>query len=480
MIEVLEIWWKEPDGIYTCTLGNRQIELSAPKKNPFWHGEYPFTVCTTRPDLFSIPGRSQVERIAHLQEAHWDLENQTRDNVRLINNAIFIIGDEVTDVDALEFEPGARWAVEGNPNEMVMPWQPNAISADSRSPPRPARAEDAEPRRRPPVHLDLGGAHRRRGHRDRSGAVDEHRRACDRPPEGALAYAYERIGQQRTELNQQFLRTSIMVEKIGLDNESEFVEVAPYLLQGAYKFDIAPMVESLMRSERRAEANAMFQTFLQAAGLYMALANAGAATAAERGRVRAAVARDVRGRRRRPVLLREAAARAAAGGARRSPGSPTGRCRPGRRDRAAVDRPGHLALGAGSPCPPRRQCSASARPVEVFPIPEYPQLQDFAFWTDDRRAIAVRAYTEEDAWQRLTEEEQKLVLRVEIVGKPVSPTTSGSSSRSSPSTRRGGSSAASQGADGRALPHARDRVRAAESASPTTTGCSGCAASSPG
>jgi hypothetical protein len=45
-----------------------------------------------------------------------------------------------------------------------------------------------------------------------------------------------------------------MVEQIGLDTRAEFVEIAPYLLQGEYLFDISPMVESLMRSERRAEA----------------------------------------------------------------------------------------------------------------------------------------------------------------------------------------------------------------------------------
>jgi hypothetical protein len=93
-----------------------------------------------------------------------------------------------------------------------------------------------------------------------------------------LAYAYERIGQQRLELNQQFLRVSTMVENIGLDTPEELLEISPYLLQGDYLFDVSPMVESLMRSERRAEANSMLQTLLNAAAIWMALAQQGLAT----------------------------------------------------------------------------------------------------------------------------------------------------------------------------------------------------------
>jgi hypothetical protein len=82
MIEVLEIWWKEPDGRSTrVTLGNRKVELSPPRKNPFWHGEYPFVRLhhPARPVL--DPGQEPGREDRDLQEAHWDLENQTRDNV---------------------------------------------------------------------------------------------------------------------------------------------------------------------------------------------------------------------------------------------------------------------------------------------------------------------------------------------------------------------------------------------------------------
>jgi len=279
MVELLEIWWREPDGIYSVALGERKVELSPPRKNPFWHGEYPFVVCTTRPDLFSIPGKSQVERIADIQQAHWDLTNQMLDNVRLINNAIFIVGDEVTDPDALEFYPGARWPVEGDPNQMVMPWTPQAFPAQVALP-HLANLEQ--------MMQNIAGGHPFTSTSEATTvgadtateaalATNIAERATVRLRE-ALFYAYGRIGQQRTELNQQFLRTDIMVERIGLDSESEFVRIAPYLLQGDYLFDVTPMVESLMRSERRAEANAKLQMFTQCWTVYLQLAKAGLAT----------------------------------------------------------------------------------------------------------------------------------------------------------------------------------------------------------
>jgi hypothetical protein len=101
-----------------------------------------------------------------------------------------------------------------------------------------------------------------------------------------LNLAYERIGQQRTELNAQFIRTPVMVEQVGLDNEGELTEIAPYLLQGDYLFDIEPMNESLMRSERRAEANAKFQTFLQRVAGVDPACGFGGGDAAELRRVR--------------------------------------------------------------------------------------------------------------------------------------------------------------------------------------------------
>lgn len=280
MIAVVEIWWQEEDGVHTVTLGNREVELKEPRKNPFWHSEYPFVVCSTRPDLFAIPGMSQVEKIEHLQTAHWHISNQTNDNLLFLNNAITAVNvGLVADPDACDYEPGARWPVEGPVDEAFKQISPDP-SPTQMSIPHLSRLEQQM--------QNLAGGH------PFTSTSEARTVGADTATEAALStnlaqratmalkeqlyYAYERIGQQRTELNKQFIRTPLMVEQVGLDSEPELVEIAPYLLQGDFLFDIAPMNESLNRAERKAEANAMLQVAAQIVPLMVPLAQAGAAT----------------------------------------------------------------------------------------------------------------------------------------------------------------------------------------------------------
>ena len=282
MVEVLEIWWREDDGSkWTVTLGNRKCELRPPKKNPFWHGDYPFVVCSTQPDLFRIPAMSVVEKIEHLQEAHWDLENQTRDNVRLINNAIiWVNSDFIPDPDSLEFAPGARWPVEGPIEQAIGMWSPNPISSDMALP-HLARLEQQM--------QNLAGS------QPFTSTSEARNQGADTATEAALTtnlaqratiamkeqinYALERVGQQWIHLNQQFIRVPQAVEVVGLDNQEEQVAIMPHLLNAAdYMYDASPMNESLMRAERRAEANAFFQLMMAYLPINVSLAQAGAAT----------------------------------------------------------------------------------------------------------------------------------------------------------------------------------------------------------
>jgi hypothetical protein len=86
-----------------------------------------------------------------------------------------------------------------------------------------------------------------------------------------IFYSYERIGCQRVYLNQQFIRAPVYVEKIGLDSQQEVQEILPFILKGDYRFDVTPMAESLNRSERRAEANSLFQVMAQTAPVVAAM-----------------------------------------------------------------------------------------------------------------------------------------------------------------------------------------------------------------
>jgi hypothetical protein len=86
-----------------------------------------------------------------------------------------------------------------------------------------------------------------------------------------LNYAYSRIGCQRMYLNQQFVLEPVYVETVGMDSLPETAEILPHMLSGEYMFDISPMSESMYRAERRAEGNAKFQLFIQAAPVLAAL-----------------------------------------------------------------------------------------------------------------------------------------------------------------------------------------------------------------
>lgn len=281
MIEELEIWWKEDDGsMWRVTIGNRAVELKPPSKNPFWHGEYPFVVCTTRPNLFAIPGISQVQKIMHLQESYWDIDNQTIDNLRLLNNAIIWFDEtRVEDVDAMVHEPGARWPVEGPVNEVIGSL-PIDGSVTQMSLPHLAKLEQ--------LMQNLAGG------QPFSSTSEAQNVNANTATEAALVtnlaqrstmalkrqmvLAFERVGQQRMELSQQFIRTPTIVESLGLDSEQEFMEISPLILQGEYRFDTAPMAESLMRQEKRAEANSRIQILGQLLPIWVGLAQSGAAT----------------------------------------------------------------------------------------------------------------------------------------------------------------------------------------------------------
>lgn len=277
MVEVLEIWRLEPQGIRVVTLGNRKVELREDRANPFWHGEYPFVVSSIQSIPFKIEGISMAGKLSHLQEAIWDLMNQRHMNVAILNNFIAVIRSDVQDPDAFTWEPGARWEVESEGAIEQLPVDPTVSQVSM-----PAEAL---------LKQDMQNLSQSQPFTSTSEAS---RIGADTATEAALVtnlaqratiamktnlnQAYQRIGQQRTELNKQFLRSNIAVHRVGLDNEPEQVEIAPYLLQGGFDFDITPMNESLMRAERRAEANAMLTTMAQIVPLIAALAQGGNAT----------------------------------------------------------------------------------------------------------------------------------------------------------------------------------------------------------
>lgn len=267
MVEVLEIWDRET-GMVT-TIAARRVQL-AQKEWPFWHGEYPFVTTSLAPFPFSLQGLSLVEKLKDLQDAYWDLLNQTADNTRLINNAIVNVASDMDDPDSYEYAPGAVNVVERA--DQVTMWTPNVSLATVAMPLMQQYQQHMQNLAAAQPFTSTSEARTSGANTATEAAlVTNMAQQSTSKMKAQLYYAYQRIGQQRMRLNQQFIREPVYVEQIGLNQQSEILEILPTLLQGDYLFDITPMTESLMRSERRAEAQALYQIAVQSAPVMAAV-----------------------------------------------------------------------------------------------------------------------------------------------------------------------------------------------------------------
>lgn len=275
-VEVLEVWDQVRREV--TTIANRTVLLAHKPKFPFFHEQPPFVVCSTQPDLFRIPGISQVEKVEALQNLLWSLINQRIDNLQLINNAIFWFRPDVEDVDDYEFEPGARWMVE-DPAQVQM-WTPNVVPAEV--------SLGAEGLLKGDLQNLAGGFPFSSG--TDSQTVDQ-KTATGASIVTSLAQrsinlaksevydAWEDVGQQRLILNQQFIREIIAVPVLGLDNEEQIHEVMPELLAGDYDFEQEVVADGVMKQEEQAKAQALIQLATQLVPITLQLATAGAAKA---------------------------------------------------------------------------------------------------------------------------------------------------------------------------------------------------------
>lgn len=272
LIEVLEHWTET----HVTTVGNRKVKLRS-RKNPFWHGRKPFVTFASQPDLFSIPGISQVEKVDHLQEMMWNLQCQTLDNLQLINNQVTLIRSDSDDPDQFKFEPGARWLVD-DPGQVV-PYAPNPLPAQVAQEMMGLIKGDMQ---------NLSGGYpfvsgtdsQSFDQKTATGAaiVTNVAQKSLVLQKAQLSYALERAGQLMVELNQQFVTEPVLAQVVGVDDELETKTITPLLLQGDFLFRIDAAGESVMRQERRAEAQAMLQMALSAAPVFAAAAQQGMAT----------------------------------------------------------------------------------------------------------------------------------------------------------------------------------------------------------
>lgn len=272
LVELVEVWDKIEK--ITTTFVNRNVRLSV-KRFPFYFTGPPFVVCATQPDLFQIPGISQVERIRELQSMLWDIGNRRLDNLSLVNMAIFLIRRDMDDPDALKLYPGAKWPVD-DPSQVQM-WTPNVIPAQV--------SLGAEQYLKGDIQNLGGGFPFATG--SESSTIDQKtatgasiitsiaQRSVNMQ-RAQVMKAWGRCGQQRMLLNQQFMRKETVVPVVGLEGEDDWVEVYPELLDGDYLVDMEPMADSMIKQEEQAQAQALMTLAMQAVPMSAQLSQVGA------------------------------------------------------------------------------------------------------------------------------------------------------------------------------------------------------------
>jgi hypothetical protein len=253
LIEVLEYWTPER----VITVGNRQQVLKD-RPNPLWLGRMPFVVCSGMPDAFQIPGLSVVEALAQLQEMLWTLQNQRIDVVRMLANLITLIRSDVDDPEGFVWEPGAQWLVED-------PGQVGQLQID------PAAATitlEAEALLKGDLQNIMGGLPMNSG--VNSQTVDQStatgvsiittiaQRIIQARKQHYL-WAYAGLGKQFLLLYQQFLREERVVRIVGQAGAQAYRSITPIEIAGDYDVTIDVTADSLMRQERRAEAQSLLQ-----------------------------------------------------------------------------------------------------------------------------------------------------------------------------------------------------------------------------
>lgn len=260
-VEVLEFWSHDK----MCALGNRVVPLREVYENQFWHGKKPFVVCSSMPDLFTIPGKSEVELVCDLQEMLWEFTNQRIDNVRLLNNFMLKVRSDYEDLDNFEFGPGQILEVDDTSqvDPLVPPYQVGQISLES------------EDRLMGQIQNITGGGLFMSG--ANNGTQIDQTTATGVSIVTSLAQKRLAFKKYIATLSlaekawfdiknaQQFLEDDTLLHIVGADGATHFLQMSAEDIQGEFVVELEPMSESLMRQERRAEANALTQMLVSMA-----------------------------------------------------------------------------------------------------------------------------------------------------------------------------------------------------------------------
>jgi hypothetical protein len=263
LIEVVE-YWRMEDGVIKRTIfANRSVIIRATEDNPFWHGGYPFIICSTMPQNWTTRGVGDMELIQDIQEMLWETSNQSLDNLELINNFITLVRSDLDDPDAFPWFPGARWAVDGDVNTAVTALQP------------PYQLADVSMQREALLKGDLQNVTAAAPFASGTDTASVDQKTATgaslvmNAAQQRLAFKkYQAQQGLKQEANmrikncQQFITDERLVHILGQDGSSLFRRLEPLQIQGEFVAELTPYGESTIRQEKRAEATQLAQTLI--------------------------------------------------------------------------------------------------------------------------------------------------------------------------------------------------------------------------
>jgi hypothetical protein len=262
LVEVLEYWTPER----VITVGNRTV-LLRDDPNPFWNGRLPFVVCSALPDAFQIPGISVVEALAQLQDMIWTLQNQRLDVVRMLANLITVVRSDVDDIEQFEWAPNQVWQVEDVGQVELLRIDPTVANITLQ----------AEALIKGDLQNIMGGLPMASGTDSQTfdqqtatgvSIITTIAQRIIQARKQHYLWAYADLGKHFLLLYQQFVRDDRVVKALGTEGAQAYRTVSPLQVQGDFDITIDVTSDSLMRQERRAEAQSLLQVASQTAQIF--------------------------------------------------------------------------------------------------------------------------------------------------------------------------------------------------------------------
>ena len=213
-----------------------------------------------------------METLAPIQQMLWFVQNQRLDNLKLLNNLIFLIRSDADDVTNFKWYPGAQWLVDDPEQVKELPIDPTPANISM----------DAEALLKGDLQNLMGGMPYASG--AQSTQVDQKTATgiqiitdiATRVIETRkLAYqdAFVKMGIAFLDLMKQFMVEPRTIALLGKGGATEFIEIDPEKLQGSFDVFYDIQGDSLHRQERRAEAQSLYQMVLQAAPIHAQFAS---------------------------------------------------------------------------------------------------------------------------------------------------------------------------------------------------------------